>query len=144
MPVKEEGNTSEARFKLQRILPRGYDHTDARVIFLISKREGVIVGLDVNLPGDHENRFEPKAFLADAFLARLLGAIAIAAYGLDVFAGESILVTLNDDARLIDVKRYVGVFTTSKFVIEVVVCVLDQLKDESVVTAVQISRSPSA
>lgn len=142
--VKEEGDASEARYKLQRIFPCGYDHTDARIIFLVSKREGVIVGLDVNLPGNHENRLEPKTFLTDAILASPFGALAIATDGLDVLAGESILVTFDDNARLIDVKRYVWVFTTSNcFAVEVVVCVLEQLKYESFVTNVQISRSPS-
>jgi hypothetical protein len=91
------------------------------------KSEGVMTGRDPNRRSDFEYSFEANTFLADeacAFVSAVFGALANAAYGLDVLLAKTALIAVNSDPTWRVCDGQGGNFGFVK----VVVGILDQLK----------------
>lgn len=97
--------------------------------------------LDHYLPGSHECRLESDALLADVALGALLGGLANITNSPEVGLIETVLVTLHDDSVVVDTEGDVGFVAGLDGLGElVVICILQQLKDETSRAVVQIPR----
>ena len=66
--------------------------------------EGEIPRLNMDLPRSHKHRFESDSFLADVALGACLGALPNTADGSQVLLLETVLIAINDNAVLEDLK----------------------------------------